>query len=75
MVGFFSNSANLPNKMTLTLIIRFPAIFSDGERLETGKFHRSVPNGKRGLHVEVVYNFRMDFRIYWLSRKHLTNSV
>ena len=48
--------------------IAFPQLLSADERLQTrkfkkwlGNFRRSVPNGKRGLPLEVVYNFRSEF--------------
>ena len=46
----------------------FPQLLSADERLQTrkfkkwlGNFRRSVPNGKRGLPLEVLYNFRSEF--------------
>ena len=48
-------------------------------RPETGKFikwpvnfRRSVPNGKRGLHLEAVYNFQTDFPENYRSISLLT---
>ena len=52
---------------TYHLQFDFPKLFSADERLKTGKFRkwygnfrRSVPNEKRGLPLEVAYNFRTE---------------
>ena len=63
--------------------------FSAGEKLETvkfsnckGNFHRSVPNGKRGLSLKsiisdrifwkitVTFDFQSKFPEFWLNCKH-----
>ena len=91
-VRVFPKSANKQNEMcAYHLQYNFLLLFLADERLETEKFSKwqrnfrsFVPNGKRELPLDVVYNFRTDFsgkllflltfnrnfRIFSLNGKH-----
>ena len=60
---FFQNQQTNRTKCHFPFAIRFPVfVFGWWETSKwEGNFRRSFPNGKRGLPLEVVYDFRTDF--------------
>ena len=65
MVRDFPNSTDQPDEIALTIYLadvsfRFSLETEDSFKWY-GIFRRSVPNGKRGVPLKVLHNFRTEF--------------